>query len=254
MVTMAEVADAAFLRSLPSSYYPLFDVCHILLCVLAVRKECGGRDFAFRHPTAALVSCMVSSFAGSLLCYPLLGKPMFGAFKDEHLVLWCFAIFIAVNFTPGDLFYQLVNLKPVYVPIAVLKEIYRGKKIFAGLQEGATAFPASPYLIPIIVAVLKGNGSAFAAPFARAVRGDVNASKSELMTPSVTTKECLLGAILMLTLADKDLIYISLILLFITIKLGSVFGQAVDPFKPAEEIVFGVLKGLAGSVEKSKAE
>ena len=53
------------------------------------------------------------------------GKPMFGAFKDEHLVLWCFAIFIAVNFTPGDLFYQLVNLKPVYVPIAVLKEIYR---------------------------------------------------------------------------------------------------------------------------------
>ena len=41
---------------------------------------------------------------------------------------------------------------------------------------------------------------------------------------------------------------------YIILKLGSVFGQAVDPFKPAEEIVFGVLKGLAGSVEKSKAE
>ena len=50
---------------------------------------------------------------------------MFGAFKDEHLVLWCFAIYVAVFFTPGDLFYQLVNLKPIYVPIAVLKEIYR---------------------------------------------------------------------------------------------------------------------------------
>merc|ERR1712117_262233 len=107
---------------------------------------------------------------------------------DEHLVLWCAAIYAAVFFCPGDLFYQLVNLKPVYVPIAVLKEIYRGKKIFAGLQEGATAFPASPYLIPVIVAVLKGNGSAFAAPFARAVRGDLNAAKSELMSPSVTTK------------------------------------------------------------------
>ena len=43
------------------------------------------------------------------------------------------------------------------------------------------------------------------------------------MTPSVTTKECLLGAILMLTLADKDLIYISLVLLFITIKVRSRF-------------------------------
>ena len=31
----------------------------------------------------------------------------------------------------------------------------RGKKIFAGLQEGATAFPASPYLIPITVALIK---------------------------------------------------------------------------------------------------
>ena len=36
-------------------------------------QECG-REFAFRHPTAALVSCAVSSFAGSLLCYPLLGE------------------------------------------------------------------------------------------------------------------------------------------------------------------------------------
>ena len=50
---------------------------------------------------------------------------MFGALKDEHLVLWCAAIYAAVFFCPGDLFYQLVNLKPVYVPIAVLKEIYR---------------------------------------------------------------------------------------------------------------------------------
>ena len=55
---------------------------------------------------------------------------MFGAFKDEHLVLWCFAIYVAVFFTPGDLFYQLVNLKPIYVPIAVLKEIYRSVNKF----------------------------------------------------------------------------------------------------------------------------
>ena len=67
--------------------------------------------------------------------------------------------------------------------------------------------------------VLKGNGSAFAAPFARAIRGDFNPTKSELMTPSVTTKECLLAAFLMLTFADKDLIYISLVVFFITIKV-----------------------------------
>ena len=37
-------------------------------------------------------------------------------------------------------------------------------------------------------------------------------------------------------------------------QLGAPFGQAVDPFKPAEEIVFGILQGLAGPVDKSKAE
>jgi hypothetical protein len=68
-----DTLDSAFLRSLPGLYYPLFDVCHVLLCVLTVRKE-AGRDFAFRHPTATLVSCVVSSFAGSLLVNPLVGK------------------------------------------------------------------------------------------------------------------------------------------------------------------------------------
>jgi hypothetical protein len=32
------------------------------------------------------------------------------------------------------------------------------------------AYPNSPFLIPVIVAVIKGNGSAFAAPIARAIR------------------------------------------------------------------------------------
>ena len=42
---------------------------------------------------------------------------------------------------------------------------------------------------------------------------------------------------------------------YFVLKLGATFGQAVDPFKPAEEIVFGVLQGLAGPVqEKTKAE
>ncbi len=31
------------LLSLPKLFYPWFDVCHILLCVLTVRKECGRK-------------------------------------------------------------------------------------------------------------------------------------------------------------------------------------------------------------------
>lgn len=65
--------SAQDLLSLPQSFYPLFDVCHILLCVVAVRKE-AGKAFAHAHPAAALLSCVVSSFAGSLLANPLMGE------------------------------------------------------------------------------------------------------------------------------------------------------------------------------------
>ena len=45
--------------------------------------------------------------------------------------------------------------------------LFRGKKIFAGLEAGKKAFPDSPFFIPAVVAVIKGNGSAFMNPFAR---------------------------------------------------------------------------------------
>jgi hypothetical protein len=60
------------------------------------------------------------------------------------MILWCFGLYLAVFFSPGDLFYSLVTIKPVYVPICVLKEIYRAKKIFAGLAEGAQGQDSSP--------------------------------------------------------------------------------------------------------------
>ena len=60
------------LKSLPQDYYPYFDFCHIILCVLAVRKE-AGRNFAWSHPVSAWISCVVASFAGSIICGPLLG-------------------------------------------------------------------------------------------------------------------------------------------------------------------------------------
>ncbi len=179
---------------------------------------------------------------------------MFGALKDENLVLWCVFIYLAVFFSPGDLFYQLVTVKAIYVPICVIKEIYRAKKIFAGLVDGRAAVPASPYLVPVIVAVLKGNGSAFAAPFARAIRGEWKLDKTELMMPSVTTKACLLGAILMAAFPDKDVIYLGLVGLYLSLKMASVFGVPADPFKPAEDVTFGIVEGLAGSVEKTKTQ
>ena len=71
------------LKSLPQDYYPYFDFCHIILCVLAVRKE-AGRNFAWSHPVSAWISCVVASFAGSIICGPLLGI-LFISYKSKFI-------------------------------------------------------------------------------------------------------------------------------------------------------------------------
>ncbi len=241
---------ASELMGLPKKYYPIFDLCHILLCVLTVRKE-AGKDFAHKHPFSCWLSCLVSSFAGSILCGPLLGKPMFAAFANEEMIFAMTIIFALIFFSPGDFFYKLVTAQPVYVVICTLKEIFRAKKIYAGLQDGQSAYPNSPYFIPVIVAVIKGNGSAFMAPFARAIRGNLDAMKAEWVKPSTTTKECAMAAIAFAAFGAKDVLYLSFIGLFLSIKLGGVFGAPVDPFTPFEQAVFAIIDNLS-SVEADK--
>ena len=263
------------LLALPKKYYPLFDLCHILLCILTVRKE-AGKEFAHRNPFSTWLSCIVSSFAGSLLCNPLLGtdnvtlsnsftgnvnspfectgKPMFGAFADEQMVLAATALFALVFFSPGDFFYKLVKSKPFYLPICVIKEIFRAKKIFAGLQDGQNAYPNSPYLIPVTVAVIKGNGSAFMAPFARAIRGSWVASKAEWVSPSVTTKECFMAAVAFAVFGNKDIMYLSFIGLFVSVKLGGILGAPVDPFTPFEQALFAIIDNLSTVESEKKKE
>ncbi len=50
---------------------------------------------------------------------------MFGAFADEKLVMVCFVIFMLVFYCPGDAFYKLVKMQPMYLAICFIKEVYR---------------------------------------------------------------------------------------------------------------------------------
>lgn len=92
---------------------------------------------------------------------------MFGAFSDEKMLAFCTLAFVCMFYAPGDLVYKLITFKPIYLIICTIKEIFRGKKIWYGLADGAKAFPNSPYFIPVVVAVIKGNGSAFMNPFSQ---------------------------------------------------------------------------------------
>jgi len=244
---------ASKLRALPGDSYPVFDVCHIILCCLAVRKE-TGRDFAWDRPVATWSCCMIASFAGSLIANPLLGKPILAAFSNEHLLLLATIIYLVTFFCPGDLGYKFVKLVPVYAAVCTIKEIYRALKISKGLKEGAK-FKSDSFFIPVLIATIKGNGSGFMTPITRVVRGEWKPAANEILKPSVTTKMCFIVGLALFVLDPKlaDIIYVAAVGLFVSVKLAGVFGEPIDPIKPFENFIFRLL-GHVNQEVKEKGE
>ena len=76
--------------------------------------------------------------------------------------------------------------------------------------------------IPVIIATLKGNGSGFAGPIVRFVRGNWDPKGQELVKPSVTTKLCFWAGIALTLVVDQELVYLIIVGSFIAIKLSSI--------------------------------
>ena len=116
-----------------------------------------------------------------------------------------------------------------------------------GLKEGLLARPdGSPLFVPIIVATIKGNGSGFMTPITRFIRGTWQPFENEFVKPSTTTKLCAFAA-LVFTLVGyhNDFAYLAIIGLFVSVKVSAIFGEPVDPFKPAEIMFFQILSMIS---------
>jgi len=73
--------------------------------------------------------------------------------------------------------------------LVTLKYHSRAKKIYAGMADGAkVATASSPFFVPLLIGVLKGNGSAFAAPVAALLRGQWRPEMTTELTKPVTNK------------------------------------------------------------------
>ena len=104
----------------------------------------------------------------------------------------------AVFYSPGDLAYTLAKNKVLYVPVCVIKEIYRAKKVMGGMADARKVFPDNEMII-LMIGALKGNGSGFMKPMTRLILGDWSPSKSEILKMSATSKECVAAALLFLS-------------------------------------------------------
>jgi len=69
LTTVHGLAERA--RHLPLEYDLAFNLCHMVVCVLSVRKD-AGKGFGLTNPLAAWASSIMTVFAGSLVANPLL--------------------------------------------------------------------------------------------------------------------------------------------------------------------------------------
>jgi len=55
---------------------------------------------------------------------------------------------------------------------------------------------------------------------------------------------CFWSAIALTLVVDTELVYLIITGSFIAIKLSSILGESIDPFRPIENILFGILNNL----------
>ena len=192
---------------------------------------------------------MFVCFAGGLLVAPLCGEPVLSSLTEDPLrLLIASVLWYLMFYCPQDLFYTLTVKQAAKIPLYLMKGLYYPKKIVAGLKHAKHVYKNN-LLAGIIIAIVKTNGSGVIKPFSRLARGKWRADEFESMKPSVTTKYCIISAVLY-ALVPTDLVYIIIAGLLLTMKVGPLFGLPVDPFTKAESILAPKLFGEHAAIGK----
>jgi len=241
---MEFIAD--LLYDLPKNYGLAFDIVHYIVCLQAERLDMGLKfsETSQNHPLACWLAAFFTSFAGGFLVAPLCGEPVLDAVNDPMRLVIFTILWYLLYYTPGDIVYKASKMLPVKLILYVLKGMYYPKKIVAGIKHAKHVFHGN-LIAHIVIATLKANGSGFMKPAARFLRGNTEniTGVLESMKPSVTTKYCLICAILYI-FVPGDLIYIIICGLLVTMKAGPLFAAPVDVFKPLEDRICPLLFNL----------
>ena len=126
-------------------------------------------------------------------------------------------VWVAVFLTPCDLGYSLLSNKPVYILATILKEIYRVRKVVQGVTLAQESHP-DKILLPPLLGLLRGNGSALLKPVALLLCGVTTEGHSELLAPSLTTSLCVAAGGMWHLSSPHQTLYNSLALVFVCNK------------------------------------
>ncbi|CAL4074028.1 unnamed protein product [Meganyctiphanes norvegica] len=245
-------------------WWPYFDLVHCILACTSVRDQLKSLEFSRKNPFSTYLSCMLTIFAGGLICNPLLGEPVLGALKNQQLVVMATIVWYLTFYCPFDLMVNISKVFPVKVVMSVMKEVYRTKKVAGGVALGAKVFPGN-YLIMIIIGTIKGNGSAFMKIIAGLFRGTWDTKSMEVVSPSFQTKGCLIASVIFILETYTNLITVPHALVCLGVGSFFVYSKLVSLFDVHKPIIplesnfcylfcGGLLDSMDGVSENNQSE
>lgn len=236
--------------------FPYFDIAHVIICCIYIKsdfghgiKEKGAIIFSRKHPLACWLSCMLSTYSGTILANFLLNEPIIGAFKNTQHVLMSTAVWYLMFYSPFDIVYKLCNFLPFKLIIACMKEINRCHKIHHGVMHASKIYPSS-YFIIVLIGTVKGNGPGILKVVERMFRGIWQPSAIEFIQPSLATKASISASIVFLIdkktefiTAPHALVYIVVVIFLVYFKVSAIVLDIKDPFGPFENLFCAIFLG-----------
>ncbi|CAI4232659.1 unnamed protein product [Auanema sp. JU1783] len=231
--------------------FPYFDIAHYILMIIEVRDDLGANAgiFSRKHPLSCWLSSMLMCFADSFLANFLLGEPVIAPFKRHDDIFLASIVWYLVFYAPFDGIYKLAKVVPIKCVLAVLKEVKRAYKVSHGVSHAAKLYPNS-YMVQILVGTAKGAGSGIVKTIEQLVRGVWLPHHNEVLRPSLATKACLVGSIILALEKNSvyvsiphDIVYLAIVGFFVYFKLSAILFDVTDPFAPLENLFCAVFMG-----------
>ncbi|CAG5115993.1 unnamed protein product [Candidula unifasciata] len=221
--------------------FPVFFIAHFCLSCLLVREDSKDVGIKFRqnHPFASWLCSVVTALSGLFVLNFLFGKPLIEAAKESTLVTVITVIWYLLNYSPSDVVYKIVTFTPVLLSASVLQECLRVRFIYLGIQTAAQEYPGH-FLVILLAGVINGNGYGLIKVAERLIRGKWTPDTNELLDVTYFTKSGLYASLLFILHQNKiipvpiELLYLGIIVAFVTLRLLITVGNIEDPLLPLE--------------------
>lgn len=224
--------------------FPLFELAHYIVSVMALRAQPGALEVSQASPLACWFSSMLFCFGGSVLSALMLAEPAVAPLSNGTAVLLATIVWYLVFYCPGDLLFSCAELLPVKLVLSGMREVSRTWKVLGGVAHAHSKYKDS-LLVMIAIGWVRGAGGGLIRNFEQLVRGVWRPETNELLKMTYPTKITLIGAVLFtlqqtqyLPVQKHHLMFFYVIFVVANSSRMMLTGSSASPFAAIESVIY----------------